>query len=225
MFASIAPRYDFLNHFLSLSIDRYWRRRVVRLIADYDPRPGERCLDLCTGTGDLALDISRQLGLRTLGLDFCHPMLVRFMAKSQSDDTIRIAESDAHELPLPDCSFRFVSVAFGLRNIERRPVALAEIFRVLQPGGVLVVLEFSRPVVPLIREVFNAYFRHVLPAVGSWMSGTEGPYAYLPDSVRRFPAQDALAAEIESAGFTDVRYANLSAGIAALHWGLKPGSQ
>jgi demethylmenaquinone methyltransferase/2-methoxy-6-polyprenyl-1,4-benzoquinol methylase len=221
MFASIAPRYDFLNHFLSLSIDRYWRRQVVRLIRTFDPVAGNRCLDLCTGTGDLALDLRRRLGLETFASDFCHPMLVRCVEKASRGAAIRVAEADAQELPFPDASFRFVTVAFGLRNVERRSRALGEMHRVLEPGGVVAVLEFSRPVVPLIRELFQFYFHHILPRLGRWISGVEGAYSYLPDSVRRFPYQPELAAELEATGWSEVSYQNLSFGIAALHWGRK----
>ena len=221
MFASIAPRYDFLNRFLSLSIDRYWRRRVVGLLRRYDPAAGDRCLDLCTGTGDLALDIHRGLGIRTVGSDFCHPMLLRFVGKIGSA-SIDVAESDAQQLPFADARFRFVTVAFGLRNIERMHVALREIHRVLEPGGVLVVLEFSQPVTPVVRGLFHVYFHRVLPKLGSWISGTAGPYAYLPASVSRFPSQKALVRELESAGLVEVDYENLTFGIAAMHWGVKP---
>jgi demethylmenaquinone methyltransferase/2-methoxy-6-polyprenyl-1,4-benzoquinol methylase len=222
MFASIAPRYDFLNHLLSLSIDTYWRRRVVGLLAGRNPLPTDRCLDLCTGTGDLALDVARRLRIETTGLDFCHPMLVRLVAKIRDTDAVRVAESDARQLPFPEARFRFVTVAFGLRNIEHRATALSEMVRVLEPGGSLVVLEFSRPTVPIVRGLFNAYFHRVLPVVGSWISGTDRAYAYLPESVSRFPGQDALAREIESAGCVEVDYRNLTCGIAAMHWGMKP---
>jgi demethylmenaquinone methyltransferase/2-methoxy-6-polyprenyl-1,4-benzoquinol methylase len=222
MFAAIAPRYDFLNHLLSLSVDRYWRRRVVRVLAGHDPSPPDRCLDLCTGTGDLALDIHRRLGIETFGVDFCHPMLVRLAAKLRSGDLVRVVEADCQALPFPDQSFRFVTIAFGLRNVENRVRALREMHRVIAPGGVLVVLEFSRPVVPGLRGLFDVYFRRVLPWLGSRISGTRGPYAYLPDSVRRFPDQPALAAELRGAGWMEVGYRNLTSGIAALHWASRP---
>lgn len=222
MFAAIAPRYDLLNHLLSLSVDRYWRWRVVRFLQAEAPSPGDRCLDLCAGTGDLALGIHRRTGLATVGVDFCHPMLVRFRAKLRDADTIRIAESDAQVLPFREAGFRFATVAFGLRNIEDRARALGEIRRVLRPGGLLLVLEFSRPVLPVLREAFGLYFHRVLPLVGAWMSGREEPYRYLPDSVRRFPDQRALVREFESSGYCGVGYRNLSFGIAALHWGRKP---
>lgn len=222
MFGDIAPRYDLLNHVLSLSIDRRWRKHVARLIASRDPLSTDRCLDLCTGTGDLAIEVERTAGVETYAADFCHPMLVRLQSKTRSSPRIRITESDAQQLPFADSIFRFVTVAFGLRNIESRSLAIAEMSRVLRPGGVLVILEFSRPVVPVIRELFLLYFRYVLPRVGSWISGTRGPYSYLPQSVSRFPSQSQLRDELERAGLVSVQYRNLSFGIAAMHWGVRP---
>jgi demethylmenaquinone methyltransferase / 2-methoxy-6-polyprenyl-1,4-benzoquinol methylase len=222
MFASIAGRYDFLNHFLSLSIDRYWRRAVVRVIAAEKPSSSDLCLDLCTGTGDLALAISRRLRLNTFGVDFCPPMLGRFAEKVRPGDRVAMAVSDVEQLPFHDGAFRFATIAFGLRNVERRAVALREAQRVLEPGGLLMVLEFSRPVLPVIRQAFNAYFHRVLPTLGAWISGIEGPYAYLPVSVSRFPDQAALAGELRAAGFAAVGYRNLTTGIAALHHARKP---
>ncbi len=226
MFADIAPSYDFLNHFLSLSIDRRWRRRAVGFIASSDPDPADVCLDLCSGTGDLSIELHRQLNLRVVSSDFCHPMLFESRKKLRSagfGDAIHLAEADALELPFADGSFAFVTIAFGLRNLESIERGLREMRRVLQPGGPLVVLEFSRPVLPLFREVFGFYFRHILPRLGAMISGREGPYQYLPSSVGRFPPQRELAALISSSGFSDVGFRNLTAGVAALHWGRKPG--
>jgi demethylmenaquinone methyltransferase/2-methoxy-6-polyprenyl-1,4-benzoquinol methylase len=157
MFGAIAPRYDLLNRLLSASVDRRWRRQVVRRIASLAPEPGDRCLDLCTGTGDLALEIARSLGLETIGSDFCHPMLVESVRKiaRRREHRIRTAEADAQELPFADRRFRFVTVAFGIRNVESLGRALGEMFRVLEPGGTAIVLEFSKPVVPGFRQVFR----------------------------------------------------------------------
>ena len=225
MFGAIAHRYDLLNHLLSASVDRYWRARAVSLIASQSPRAGDRCLDLCTGTGDLAIAITRRLGLETVGSDFCHAMLVESARKTRRlgrEPRVRLAEADAQALPFAGSSFRFATVAFGIRNVESPEAVLAEIHRVLVPGGVAVILEFSRPVVPGFRAVFDFYFNHVLPRVGAWVSGVDGPYRYLPESVRRFPSQEDLAAMVGAAGFRHVRYRNLTGGVAALHWGAKP---
>lgn len=225
MFAAIAHRYDLLNHLLSLSIDRYWRGKTVQRMTSMNPVPGDACLDLCTGTGDLALEIQQRLEIQTVGADFCHPMLVRSQEKIRSmglPESIRLTEADAQQLPFPDHSFRFVTVAFGVRNIEHLDNSLGEMLRVLRPGGNALILEFSRPVVPLFRTLFAFYFSRVLPRIGSWVSGTTGPYQYLPSSVRRFPSQLEFASVIESVGFENVGYQNLTGGIAALHWGQKP---
>ncbi len=228
MFADIAHRYDFLNHFLSLSVDRYWRRQAVRVIAGRSPTPADVCLDLCSGTGDLALEVHRMLKLSVVGSDFCHPMLIRSNVKIRDAglaSSIRLAEVDALDLPFRDSSFKFVTIAFGLRNLERLDRGLSEMVRVLEPGGSLVILEFSRPVIPIIRELFSLYFSYVLPRLGALISGKKDPYQYLPSSVRRFPAQKELSSLMTAAGFEEVGYRNLTAGIAALHWGVKRRSE
>ena len=145
------------------------------------------------------------------------PALDRLYAES-----VRLTEADALQLPFPDQSFRFVTVAFGVRNIEHLEGGLGEMLRVLRPGGNALILEFSQPVVPLFRTLFDFYFARVLPRIGSWVSGTTGPYQYLPSSVRLFPSQSEFASVIESVGFENVGYQNLTWGIAALHWGQKP---
>ena len=224
MFADIAPSYDFLNHFLSLSIDRRWRRRAVGFIASLEPDAADVCLDLCSGTGDLSIELHRRLNLQVISSDFCHPMLSESRKKLRSanlGDVVHLTEADALELPFADASFAFVTIAFGLRNLESIEGGLREMVRVLRPDGALVILEFSRPVLPLFREFFGFYFRHILPRLGTMISGTEGPYQYLPSSVGRFPPQRELAALMESAGLSDVGFRNLTVGVAALHWGRK----
>jgi demethylmenaquinone methyltransferase/2-methoxy-6-polyprenyl-1,4-benzoquinol methylase len=226
MFGAIAGRYDLLNRLLSLSIDRYWRRQSVGLIRSMNPGPRDRCLDLCTGTGDLLIDIGRKLGLSAVGADFCYPMLEQARAKLKSAGLageIPLSSADALALPFPEGTFRFVTVAFGLRNIEFIEQGLKEMRRVLRSGGVLIILEFSQPVLPVFRSVFALYFKHILPRLGAWVSGAQGPYRYLPDSVGRFPSQLQLVRIIESAGFGNVQYRNLTGGIVAVHWGEKIG--
>jgi demethylmenaquinone methyltransferase/2-methoxy-6-polyprenyl-1,4-benzoquinol methylase len=219
MFAEIAPRYDFLNHFLSVSIDRRWRKVAVRKVREHlNRRADSVCLDLCSGTGDLAIELQRGLSLPVVASDFCHPMLVRSLPKVQSLD-IRTVEADSMTLPFSDNAFDAVTIAFGLRNLEDPGHGLREINRVLKSGGILVVLEFSRPVVPVFREAFQFYFHHILPRIGAWISGQPSAYRYLPDSVSRFPAQRELAAMMREVGFREVNYRNLSCGVAALHWG------
>jgi demethylmenaquinone methyltransferase / 2-methoxy-6-polyprenyl-1,4-benzoquinol methylase len=221
MFGEIAHRYDFLNHFLSASIDRRWRKLAAAKVAEHvTARDSAVCLDLCSGTGDLAIELEKTLGLPVIASDFCHPMLVRSVQKTRAL-AIQTVEADSMATPFSDNSFSAVSVAFGLRNLEDPRKGLAEMLRVLKPGGVLVVLEFSRPVVPVLRQAFQFYFHRILPRIGAWVSGQGSAYRYLPDSVSRFPAQRELAALMAEVGFHNVAYRNLSGGIAALHSGVK----
>jgi demethylmenaquinone methyltransferase/2-methoxy-6-polyprenyl-1,4-benzoquinol methylase len=218
MFAGIAHRYDFLNHLLSASIDRYWRRLAVRKIQELmRSGPPRVCLDVCSGTGDLALDLHRRFGCDVVASDFCHPMLTRATAKF-AGAPVRNVEADALNLPFRDCSFDALTIGFGLRNLEDPIRGLSEMHRVLRPGGALVILEFSKPVVPVFKHVFSFYFRRVLPRLGAVISGDGNAYQYLPESVRKFPEQDGLLHLLRSAGFANPSYRNLSGGIAALHW-------
>jgi len=217
MFAGIAHRYDFLNHFLSISIDRHWRKLAAGKVRDLAGASPALCLDACCGTGDLAIALNQYMYTRVIAADFCHPMLTR--ANKKIAGNMRTVEADALELPFADRSFDAVTMAFGLRNLQDPEHGLREIRRVLKRGGAAVILEFSKPVLPVFRQVFEFYFRKVLPIVGAVVSGDSGAYRYLPDSVRRFPDQGQLLELMRSAGFTDAGYRNLSGGIAALHWG------
>lgn len=217
MFAGIAHRYDFLNHFLSASVDRYWRRIAVRQVGALTGS-SPLCLDLCSGTGDLALALNRGLQSEVVASDFCHPMLTRAALKV-GGRPIRTVEADTLTLPFRDASFDAVTIAFGLRNLADPYEGLKEMHRVLKPGGAVVILEFSKPVIPLLRHLFNFYFRNILPKLGAVISGNGRAYQYLPDSVQKFPAQKELAELMQEVGFQKVDYRNLSGGIAALHWG------
>ena len=177
-------------------------------------------LDLCCGTGDLTIELANKA--RVVGCDFCHPMLAigrRKIISHKSTHSVTLAEADALQLPFADGRFSAVTVAFGLRNLGHVQDGLAEMLRVLKPGGRAAVLEFSQPVVPLLRHAFGFYFHRILPRIGSMISGSTSAYTYLPDSVRAFPDQEHLAAMMRETGFTKVRYQNLSGGIAALHLG------
>jgi demethylmenaquinone methyltransferase / 2-methoxy-6-polyprenyl-1,4-benzoquinol methylase len=219
MFGEIAPSYDRLNHLLSVNIDKVWRRFTVRQLEDVLARPDALALDLCCGTADLTLELEKQA--RTIGCDFCHPMLVIGNQKLAAHRAVRarLAEGDALQLPFADASFDAVTNAFGLRNLENVAGGLREIRRVLKPGGRAAILEFSRPVLPGFRQAFEFYFHHVLPRIGGLLSGSRGAYTYLPKSVRNFPDQKGLAELMRQAGFAKVQYHNLSGGIAALHLG------
>ena len=217
MFAGIAPRYDFLNHFLSVSIDRHWRKVAAAKVRDLVGASPEICLDACCGTGDLAIALNRSLNTHVIAADFCHPMLTR--AAEKTAGRMQVIEADALELPFADGSFDAVTIAFGLRNLQDRAAGLCEIRRVLKSGGAALILEFSKPVVPVFRQAFEFYFNNVLPVIGSVVSGDSAAYRYLHDSVRVFPDQRQLLELMHNSGFVDTGYKNLSGGIAAIHWG------
>jgi demethylmenaquinone methyltransferase/2-methoxy-6-polyprenyl-1,4-benzoquinol methylase len=223
MFGAIAHRYDFLNHFLSGSIDKRWRRVTVNKVRELlVSGPNAVCLDLCSGTGDLALEIHRRLNLTVVASDFCHPMLQLSLAKFHSAGpvgSIRTVEADALSLPFLNGAFDAVTIAFGLRNLADTRCGLEEMIRILKPGGVLVILEFSKPVIPVFRQAFSWYFRTILPRLGGAISGQDAAYRYLHDSVQKFPSQSELSDLMTATGFREVGYRNLSGGIAAIHWG------
>ncbi len=221
MFANIAARYDLLNHLLSANVDRRWRRLVSRRVQNLLSPTGERkILDLACGTGDLAQALFETTGARVVASDFCRPMLS--IAAGKVDRSIVLVEGDALKLAFGECSFDVVAIGFGLRNFASVEEGLKEVQRVLKPGGWLAVLEFSKPVNPLLRFVFEFYFIRILPLMGGLVSGSLSAYTYLPNSVKRFPDQRALAGLMELAGFTQVHYENLTGGIAALHLGRRP---
>lgn len=218
MFARIAPRYDFLNHFLSASVDRHWRNLAVQKIRQLTRgAPPRLCLDVCSGTGDLAAALQRGLGCDVVASDFCHPMLTRAKLKFAGKRVINV-EADALGLPFPAQAFDVLTIAFGLRNLEDPLRGLQEMRRVLKPGGVLIILEFSKPVMPILKQIFRVYFQYILPRFGALISGDSLAYRYLPDSVQKFPSQDQLLDLLRAAGFRNPEYRNLSGGIAALHW-------
>lgn len=218
MFSGIAGRYDLLNHVLSANIDKRWRKKVRRLLADVLDDENAIVLDVACGTGDLAIELKSNAKAEIIGTDFCRPMLSVAKEKSGS---IPWLEGDAMNLSFNDSSFDAVTIAFGLRNLSNFRDGLAELHRVLKPGGKLVVLEFSSPVIPGFRGAFRFYFSNILPRIGGLVSGERGAYEYLPDSVSKFPDQKALAAMFEETGFDNVEYQNLTGGIAAIHSGTK----
>jgi demethylmenaquinone methyltransferase/2-methoxy-6-polyprenyl-1,4-benzoquinol methylase len=231
MFGQVAGRYDFLNHLLSLNIDRYWRRRTVRLVPP-DACGGARSLpilDVCTGTGDLALAYDRAARGTTpiVAADFCHEMLTIGRKKARAAgaaDRITFVEADAQSLPLPSDSFQIVCVAFGLRNVADTDRGLAEMVRVCAPGGRVAVLEFSTPTRQPFRAVYGWYFRHVLPRIGRFFArNSGGAYEYLPISVGEFPQGEALLERMRAAGLVELRCYPLTLGVATLYVGSKPG--
>lgn len=222
MFSGIAGKYDFLNHFLSVNIDKRWRRIVTRGLADILSRKDAVVLDVACGTGDLSVELRKAGEAKVVGTDFCRPMLSIAAEKNEKGRLdIPFVEADGMNLSFETGSFDAVTIAFGLRNFSNWEDGLRELHRVLKPGGRLSVLEFSSPVVPGFRQLFNFYFSHVLPRIGGAVSGSRGAYEYLPDSVSRFPDQKGLAAMMREIGFSDVEYRNLTGGIAAIHTGTK----
>jgi demethylmenaquinone methyltransferase / 2-methoxy-6-polyprenyl-1,4-benzoquinol methylase len=224
MFGQIAERYDLLNHLLSMNVDRYWRWRTVRSVP---PRAGARILDLCTGTGDLALAYHRAAHgkAQIVGADFCREMLAIGQEKSQragANVAIRYVEADAEHLPLADDSFEIVCVAFGLRNVADTNAGLAEMVRVCAAGGKIAILEFSSPQWQPMKAIYGWYFRHVLPRIGQAVARNQwDAYHYLPQSVGQFPQGEALADRLRAAGLGDVWYRSLTLGIATLYVGTK----
>jgi demethylmenaquinone methyltransferase/2-methoxy-6-polyprenyl-1,4-benzoquinol methylase len=222
IFSEIAPRYDFLNHVLSLNIDRGWRRKAIaRLGVDRDLCG--RYLDLCAGTMDVAAEISRLAGFRGLvvGADFAEPML-RAGAEKIAGSGIAPVTADAVQLPIASGQLAGAIVAFGIRNVAGLDESLRETLRVLVPGGRFVILEFSTPRIRILRVLYQLYFHHVLPLLGRWISGHRTAYQYLPRSVANFPVEEELAARMEAAGFEKVEWRSLSFGVAAIHVGERP---
>jgi demethylmenaquinone methyltransferase / 2-methoxy-6-polyprenyl-1,4-benzoquinol methylase len=222
MFSSIAPRYDLLNHVLSMNIDRVWWNRTARTFRHILERPGVQVLDLCCGTGDMTFALYRRMrgdGTGLVGADFSHAMLVRAEQKS-GEKKIRWIEADALNLPFDSNSFHLVTTAFGFRNLANYDRGLAEIHRVLAPGGEIGILDFGEPK-GLIGKIYRIYFKQVLPRVGTMISGVRGPYAYLPASVSRFPSPDEMLQRMRDAGFSEVSWTPYTFGIAGLYRGKK----
>ncbi|MEJ2009059.1 MAG: bifunctional demethylmenaquinone methyltransferase/2-methoxy-6-polyprenyl-1,4-benzoquinol methylase UbiE [Acidobacteriota bacterium] len=222
MFAAVAPRYDLLNHLLSVGFDIRWREATVKAVEPVLVNPSSVVVDLCCGTGDLAFALRRASVGKVMGADFCHPMLQRARRKSTrfSKDTVFL-EADTLRLPFPEACVDAVTIAFGFRNLANYRRGVQEMRRVLRPGGLVAILEFSHVTWPVFGPLFRAYFRRVLPRLGSWISGVSGPYQYLPDSVLRFPQQESLAGMLREEGFSNVRYRNFTGGVAALHLGVR----
>ena len=218
MFTSIAPRYDLLNHVLSFNVDRLWWRRTARTFAHILARPEAQVLDLCCGTGDMTFALRRRGGKASptiLGADFSHAMLQRASQKS-AGTALRWVEADALRLPFPDGHFDLVTSAFGFRNLANYDAGLGEIMRVLRPGGECGILDFGEPQ-GAVGKFYRLYFKHVLPAMGTLISGVKGPYAYLPASVARFPAPDEMLQRMSQVGFREASWTPYTFGIAGLY--------
>jgi demethylmenaquinone methyltransferase / 2-methoxy-6-polyprenyl-1,4-benzoquinol methylase len=223
IFSEIAPRYDLLNHVLSLNIDRRWRRAAIAQL-DLDREPAGIYLDLCAGTLDVAAEISTTRGFRGLviGADFAEPMLRAGAGKTARSKVAPVA-ADAVDLPLAEGTLAGAIVAFGIRNVAGLDDCLKETFRALAPRARFVILEFSTPRARVLRTLYLFYFRHVLPLIGRIVSGHRTAYTYLPQSVANFPVEEELARRMASAGFTGVKWSSLSFGVAAIHVGERAG--
>jgi len=222
MFDSIAPRYDLLNHVLSCNVDRWWWWRAARRFRAILTRPEAAVLDICCGTGDMTLALLRHrpaAGRPILAADFSHAMLVRGVEKFRGRN-VAAMEADALYLPIAGGSLDLVTSAFGFRNLANYEAGLREFHRVLRPGGELGILDFSEPE-GLVGKLYAFYFRRVLPAIGSRLSGNGGAYAYLPSSVHRFPPPPQMMDLMRKAGFTQISWTPYSFGIAGLYRGVK----
>jgi len=217
MFDNISGKYDFLNHFFSLGIDKIWRRKVRNIVKDI---PHNNLLDVATGTGDLAVALSKLEGAKIIGVDISNKMLevgkVK-VEKKKLSDRIELKYGDSLNLPFDDNKFDAVTVAFGVRNFENIGKGLSEISRVLNKDGKIIVLEFSNPSKFPVKQLFNFYSRRLMPFIGKLVSKDSRAYSYLPESVQAFPTEDKFAKIIEENGFTNATYKNVSFGIAAIH--------
>ena len=223
MFGRVAARYDLLNHLLSFNLDRSWRARTVERVADVLARPGAQVLDLCCGTGDVLLSLEeRQGGAKIFGSDFCHPMLIEAQRKiAAHQGRSPLFEADAMILPLASDSLDLITVAFGFRNLSNYHKGLEELARVLKPGGVLAILEFSQPTNRAFAGLYGFFSTRVLPWVGGMISGSRDAYSYLPESIKKFPGAEGLADQMRAAGLRNVEFERLTFGAVALHLGKK----
>ncbi len=218
MFSAIAPRYDFLNHLLSMNVDRLWWRRTARVFEPILRSPNARALDLCCGTADMALALRRRAAASAhiVGVDFSHAMLRRAAQKACAK--IALVEADALSLPFPEGRFDLVVSAFGFRNLANYDKGLREIVRVLRPGGEVGILDFGEPK-GLLGQAYRIYFRRILPVIGTVVSGVKGPYSYLPASVERFPDPAQMLKRMRAAGLRELSWTPYTLGIAGLYRG------
>jgi len=226
MFGRVAARYDLLNHLLSFNLDKRWRARTVQRVSDVLALPGAKVLDLCCGTGDVLLSLeARGSGAAMFGSDFCHPMLIEARRKIAAHKLRSpLFEADALALPLAADSLDLITVAFGFRNLTNYRHGLEELARVLKPGGVLAILEFSQPTNRAFAGLYGFFSTRVLPFVGGVVSGSRDAYSYLPESIKKFPGAEGLAAQMQAAGFGNVEFERLTFGAVALHLGKKESS-
>lgn len=221
MFNNIAHRYDFLNHFLSAGIDYSWRRKAIKLMGRKNPKT---ILDVATGTGDLAIEALKINPEKIIGVDIAEDMLEfgrKKLIEKKLQDKITLETGDSENLRFGDASFDAVMVAFGVRNFENLEKGLSEMFRVINQNGQVMILEFSKPKKFPVKQLYNFYFRFILPSLGKMISGDSSAYTYLPESVGKFPDGDAFLNILQKIGFKEVKQIKLTFGIASIYWGLK----
>lgn len=221
MFDDIAYRYDFLNHFLSLNIDYLWRKKLISILRPLKP---EFILDVATGTADLAIEACNIKPKKIIGIDISDGMLKiaqKKISDKKLDGIIELVNADSENIPLEDDKFDACMVAFGVRNFENLKLGLQEMSRVLKPGGILLILEFSKPVSFPVKQIYHFYFKHILPVLGKIISKNKNAYLYLPESVNAFPDGDNFIKILEDVGFVDVRLKRLSFGISTIYTAIK----
>lgn len=225
MFDQIAFRYDFLNRFLSIGIDVYWRKVAIKTIADIQPR---RILDVATGTGDLAIMTHKYLKPNEIiGIDISGGMLnvgKEKIAKAGLSDVIKLQQGDSEAINFPESSFDAVTVAFGVRNFENLEQGLAEMYRVIRPGGKVMILEFSKPRKVWFKGIYNMYMNIVAPKAGQWLSKNKDAYQYLNQSIKAFPEGETFLHILQSVGFKQTNLKRLSLGICTIYCGTKPAN-
>ncbi len=221
MFDNISGKYDFLNHFLSLGIDTLWRKKAIRILKDLHPK---LILDVATGTGDFAVEALKLNPDRVIGVDISEGMLEvgrKKMIKRGLDSKIELLSGDSEKLPFEENKFDAIIVGFGVRNFENLEKGLGDMLRVLKPGGKMVVLEFSKPVVFPFRQLFHFYFKFILPKIGRWVSNDASAYTYLPESVQAFPDGREFTEILSQVGFKNTTCTPLTFGISSLYTGIK----